>query len=352
MRYKLFGTTGCRVSELALGTMTFGADWGWGADKRTSQQIFDTFAIEGGTFVDTANLYTNGTAEEYVGEFTKSDREHFVIATKYSLTPRPNQGDNESIRPNESGNSRKSMMQAVEASLKRLQTDYIDILYLHAWDYMTPVEEVMRGLDDLVRQGKVLYAAASDTPAYVVSEAITLAKVRGWSPFVAVQAPYNLLRRDLEREIIPMARHHGIAVTPWGILASGVLTGKFRKPLSRKTRVDPDKLKLTERDDAIVDAVLAVADQTGKTPAQVVVNWLRQNGDAQIIPILGATKLDQFTDQMAALEWELSEEQITRLNEVSKPDLGFPHDFLPGNRFLFGNTFPLIDDHRGESPRP
>lgn len=200
MRYKLFGKSGLRVSEMVLGTMTFGEDWGWGADKPTSQAMFNTYAEAGGNFIDTANRYTEGTAEKYVGEFIASDRDHFVVATKFSLFTRRND-------PNFSGNHRKNMVQALNASLKRLNTDYVDIYWLHAWDFTTPIEEVMRGLDDMVSAGKVLYVGISDSPAWVVSRANMLAELRGWSQFVGLQVPYSLLSRDVERELLPMARH-------------------------------------------------------------------------------------------------------------------------------------------------
>ncbi|MFC1662135.1 aldo/keto reductase, partial [Gemmatimonadota bacterium] len=179
MRYKLLGRSGLRVSELGLGTMTFGEEWGWGASKKESQRIFDAYATAGGNFVDTANRYTEGTSERFVGEFVAADRGHFVVATKYTLFNR--EGD-----PNAAGNHRKNMVQSLEASLRRLKTDYIDLLWVHAWDFMTPVDEVMRGLDDLVRAGKVLYVGISDTPAWIVSQANTLADLRGWTPFVAL----------------------------------------------------------------------------------------------------------------------------------------------------------------------
>ena len=220
MRYKLLGRSGLRVSELALGTMTFGPDWGWGASKEESRRIFDAYADAGGNFIDTANRYTNGTAERYVGEFIAADRSHFVVATKYSLFTR--RGD-----PNASGNSLKNMVQALEESLKRLAVDYVDLYYVHAWDFMTPVEEVMRGLDDLVRAGKVLYVGISDTPAWVVSQANTLADLRGWSRFVALQIRYSLLDRAVERDLLPMARAFDLAVTPWSVLGAGVLSGKY-----------------------------------------------------------------------------------------------------------------------------
>ncbi len=354
MRYRLLGNTGLRVSEVALGTMTFGEDWGWGADRDESQKIFDGFAEAGGTFIDTANLYTNGTSEQYVGDFVSADREHFVIATKYTLTPRPRLDGPPLVRPNESGNSRKSMVQSVEASLDRLGTDYIDLLYIHAWDYLTPVEEVVRAMDDLVRAGKVLYVAASDTPAYIVSEAITLARLRGWTEFSAMQAPYSLMKRDLEREIMPMARHHGITVVPWGILHRGVLTGKFsgkNRPADGSTRLKASELELSEVEKRVVAELVSIAEELGQTPAAVAVNWTRsRDAHAQMIPLLGARTLTQLEQQLSGLFWELSAEHVQRLDAVSQPDLGFPHDFLPANRFVFGHTFDLIDDHRGQTP--
>lgn len=351
MRYVLLGKSGLRVSELCLGTMTFGDDWGWGATREESKRQFDTFAEAGGNFIDTANLYTNGSSERLVGEFIHADREHFVVATKYTLTPAPNMGDTTSIRPNASGNHRKSMVQSVEASLKRLNTSYIDVLYLHAWDYMTPVEEVMRALDDLVRAGKVLYVAVSDTPAYIVAQANTLAELRGWSAFLGVQVPYNLIRRDLEREILPMAKHMGLAVLPWSILGGGVLTGKFLTEPTSPTRVNPATLNLTPAQLATVKEVVKIAQKVGRSPSQVAINWVRQQQQrAQIIPILGARSLAQLQDNMAALEWTLTQAQLDRLTKVSAIKLGFPHDFLPRSRFVFGNTYDLIDNHHGTNP--
>ncbi len=211
MRYKLLGKSGLRVSELCLGTMTFGEDWGWGAPKDTSRQIFDTFFVAaGGNFIDTANLYTNGSSEKIVGELIASDRDRFVVATKYSLTGQWQSDQN----PNGAGNHRKNMMRSIEGSLKRLNTDYVDILWLHAWDFATPVEEVMRAFDDLVRQGKVMYIGISDTPAWIVSQATTLAKCNGWTQFIALQIEYSPIERTPERDLIPMATAFELAVTP------------------------------------------------------------------------------------------------------------------------------------------
>ena len=199
MRYKLLGKSGLRVSELALGTMTFGEEWGWGASKEECHAMFDAFAEAGGNFVDTANRYTEGTSEKLVGEFTAADRDHFVVATKYTLFTRRDD-------PNAAGNQRKNMVQSLEASLKRLGTGYVDLYWVHAWDFVTPIEEVMRGLDDLVRAGKILYIGISDTPAWIVSRANMLAELRGWSQFVGLQVRYSLLDRAGERDLLPMAR--------------------------------------------------------------------------------------------------------------------------------------------------
>ncbi|MEL7433161.1 MAG: aldo/keto reductase [Chloroflexota bacterium] len=346
MRYQLLGKSGLRVSELCLGTMTFGEDWGWGADKATSQTLFDMFANAGGNFIDTANLYTNGTSEEYVGDFIASDREGFVVATKYTLTPTPNQEDNPNeTRPNMVGNHRKNMIQAVEHSLRRLKTDYIDILYVHAWDYTTPVEEVMRAMDDLIRQGKVMYVAASDTPAWIFSEANTRAELMGWSRFLGIQAPYSLLRRDLERAILPAARHHNMAVLPWGILGAGILTGKFLADFDEPSRVNPKVMEnLGEDKVAIVREVVAIAEEVGKPAAQVAINWVRQQQHrAQIIPILGARTQAQMEDNLACMEWELSQDQLDRLDTVSDFDLGFPFTFTYSNPFVYGDTFDKLD---------
>lgn len=351
MRYKLLGRSGLRVSELSLGTMTFGDDWGWGANKEESKKMFDAFAEAGGNYIDTASLYTNGSSERHIGDFVKADRGHFVVATKYTLTPKPNQGDTTSIRPNDSGNHRKNMMQTVEASLKNLQTDYIDVLYLHAWDYMTPVEEVMRGLDDLVRMGKVLYVAISDTPAWVVAQANTLADLRGWSRFIGLQVPYSLLERDIERDLLPMAQHFELGVMAWGILRAGILTGKFLEGTQDPTRVNAERLDLSKQELAIVKEVVKIAKEVGRTPSQVAINWVRQQQHrAQMIPIVGARSVKQLQDNLAVLAWQLTDKQLERLNKVSAIPLGFPHTFLPRNRFIFGNTFDKIDNHRNSNP--
>ncbi|BAY89381.1 aldo/keto reductase [Microchaete diplosiphon NIES-3275] len=318
MRYKLLGKSGLRVSELCLGTMTFGEDWGWGASKDESRQIFDTFVEAGGNFIDTANGYTDGSSEKIVGELIAKDRERFVVATKYSFPLRMNENQK---NPNGSGNHRKNLIQSLEGSLKRLNTDYIDLLWLHAWDFTTPIEEVLRSLDDVVRQGKVLYIGISNAPAWIISQANTIAQYQGWTQFVALQVEYSLIQRTPERDLIPMAKALDLAVTPWSPLGGGVLTGKYNKPAQpgdEQGRLTNAALgSISERNLAIADVVSQVAQEIGQTPSQVALAWLHAQTGV-IIPIIGARKLSQFQDNLAALDVTLSPAHLQRLNEVSQ----------------------------------
>jgi aryl-alcohol dehydrogenase-like predicted oxidoreductase len=304
--------------------MTFGEDWGWGSPKDEAQKVYNAFRESGGNFIDTANVYTNGTSEAFLGEFLKGHRASMVLATKYTnATP--------GTDPNAGGNHRKNMMQAVEASLKRLETDYIDLYWVHIWDRITPVEEVMRGLDDLVRQGKVLYVGISDAPAWWIAQANTLASLRGWSPFVGLQIEYNLVERTVERELIPMAKALSLGVTAWSPLAGGVLTGKYHGGGSAETgRLSSHMMKQfmpdEQRTARIIKAVKTVADQTGRSMAQVALAWLRSR-PAPVIPIIGARKLSQFQDNLASIDLSLSTEQLKMLDEASRIELGFPHEF-------------------------
>ena len=331
MKNRLLGKSGLRVSEINLGTMTFGEEWGWGATKEESKKIFDAYANKGGNFLDTANRYTEGTSEKYVGEFIKSERDHFVLATKYTLYDRKDD-------PNFSGNHRKNMMRSVEGSLKRLETDYIDLLYLHAWDFLTPIEEILRGIDDLVRAGKILYAGISDTPAWIVSQANTIADMRGWTRFNALQIEYSLLERTVERDLIPMSREFDIAVTAWAPLAGGALTGKYLKESSDPKRLAEDSKRLDKRNVEITKAVMTLANEIGKSPAQVATRWTMQKNPT-VIPIVGARTLAQIEDSLEAADFELTDEQIEKLNEVSKIELGFPHDFLKQEPVIGGNLW-------------
>ncbi|MBS1603348.1 MAG: aldo/keto reductase [Bacteroidetes bacterium] len=319
MKYKLLGRSGLKVSELCLGTMGFGTENGWGADKAASFEIMEAFAGAGGNFLDTANIYKSGSSEKIIGEFIgPRDRDYFVIATKYSLK------DN-TTNPNASGNNRKNMMRSVEQSLRRLQTEYIDILYLHIWDDLTPIDEVLRGLDDLIRQGKVNYAAISDTPAWIVSKGNTMAELMGWSRFVALQVEYSLLQRTPERELMPMARHYGMTVTPWAPLAGGALTGKYLT--GGQGRIKPQSNRRDPNSERITREVMAVAERLGVKPGHVALQWTRQQG-FECIPIAGATRLEQLQENLQMTDLVLPGEEMQRLDEVSAIDLGFPGKFF------------------------
>jgi aryl-alcohol dehydrogenase-like predicted oxidoreductase len=330
MRYTLLGQSGLRVSELALGTMTFGTDWGWGASEGESAKQFELFAEAGGTLIDTANRYTNGSAETILGDLLAADRDHFVVGTKYSLNTRD--GD-----LNAGGNHRKNLVQALEASLRRLRTDYVDVLWLHAWDYLTPADEVMRALDDQVRLGKVLYLGISDTPAWVVAQLQTLAAARGWSAFAGLQIEYSLVQREVERELIPMARGLGLGVLAWGPLGAGVLSGKYanENPGERRlAEVPPARL-------AIARTVADIARKLGLSSSVVALAWLRAQGG--VIPILGARTAQQLSDNLACLDTELPADAVTRLDHASHVARGFPHDFLVGADYIFGGLSDRLD---------
>jgi aryl-alcohol dehydrogenase-like predicted oxidoreductase len=345
MQYKLLGKSGLRVSELCLGTMTFGDDWGWGSSKEESQKIYQAFREAGGNFIDTANVYTKGTSEKFLGEFIADQRDAVVVATKYT------NGFSDK-NPNGGGNQRKNMVQSVEASLKRLNTDYIDVLWLHTWDFMTPAEEVMRAFDDLVRAGKVLYIGISDAPAWVVSQCNTLAELRGWTQFIGLQIEYSLIQRTPERELLPMARTLDIGVTAWSPLASGWLTGKYTKDNGNKEerRLDNEMMEgfvdKSDRNLNIAREVDKVAQQIGKSSSQVALSWLLSKG---VIPIIGARKVFHLEDNLQCVDVKLSAEQIKQLDEVSQIELGFPHDFFKADmvrNFVYNGTFDKIDNHR------
>jgi aryl-alcohol dehydrogenase-like predicted oxidoreductase len=321
MKYRLLGNSGLRVSEASLGTMTFGDDWGWGSPKADAQKVYETYREAGGNFIDTANFYTAGTSEKFLGEFMQGHRESVVLATKYSLAAPGND-------PNAAGNHRKSMMQAVEASLKRLQTDYIDLYWVHVWDGITPVEEVMRGLDDLVRQGKVLYIGISDAPAWWIAQANTLAELRGWTQFIGLQIEYSLIERTVERELVPMARALNLGIVAWSPLAGGVLTGKYHgvgKADGGRMTNEGTKDFLPEEGRAapIISALKSVSQQAGRSMAQVALAWLRHR-TVPVIPIIGARKVSQLQDNLGSLNLQLSAEQLKSLEGASRIELGFP----------------------------
>ena len=325
MRYRLLGRSGLRVSELCLGTATFGAGRSDEASRAESARIFEAFAEAGGNFVDTSNRYGRGTSEEYVGEFVASDRERFVLTTKYTLTTRAED-------PNASGNHRKSLVQALDASLKRLRADYVDLYLVHAWDFTIPVEELMRALDDAVRAGKVLHVGISNAPAWVISRANTLAELRGWTPFANLQVEYSLVQREPERELLPMARDLGIGVTAYSPLGAGWLAGERsadpgERPPEGAGRLSRVGTEADERNARIAAEARRLAEEVGRPVSHVALGWIRQQEDC-LIPIVGAQNTHQIKENLACLDLSLSVEQLERLDEMSSIEPAYPHDLL------------------------
>ncbi|MBK8010311.1 MAG: aldo/keto reductase [Deltaproteobacteria bacterium] len=326
LRFKLLGKSGLRVSELCLGTMSFGSQWGFGADETTSHQVLDAYRAAGGNFLDTANKYHGGETEEIVGRWLEGKRDDMVVGTKYTLSM-------QSENPNASGNHRRNLVRSVEASLRRLRTDWIDLLWVHAWDQHTPFEETMRALDDLVRSGKVLYLGISDAPSWIVSASNVLAELRGWTAFVGLQIEYSLLERTVERELLPMSRAFELSVLAWAPLGGGVLTGKYTKPqasaseTSLRQQGNTERGRTSPRGLEIARAVDEVAESIGATSAQVATAWVAAQGYG-MIPIVGARKVSQIEDTLAAMQLKLDKSHLERLDAVSRVELGFPLQFL------------------------
>ncbi|GAA2711649.1 aldo/keto reductase [Actinoplanes palleronii] len=325
MRYTTFGRrSGLRVSEYALGTGNFGTAWASGTGAADARTIFDRFAEAGGTFLDTAGMYQAGESETILGDLLTTDRDHFVVSTKYAAS--------DTAQPHVSltGSGRKNLVSSVEASLKRLRTDHLDLLFVHFPDGVTPIDEIVRGMDDLVRAGKIHHVALSNFPAWQVSAAATLADLRGWAPIVGIQTEYSLIERTAERELLPMAEALGLAVNLWSPLAGGLLTGKYRTGGDGRA-TDPSRFvtpESTTQRTAVIDTVLAVAEETGASAAQVSMAWLRERNErtaATIVPIVGPRTPAQLDDYLGALQVTLTGEQYTRLDQVSAVDLGVPH---------------------------
>ncbi len=357
MRHTFLGSTGLRVSDLALGAMTFGDDWGWGADEATSRQVFDAFADAGGTFVDTADVYTAGTSETLLGRFLHGRRDRFVVATKYAIST-------DHTDPNAGGNQRKNLQRSLEASLRRLQTDYVDLYWSHVWDGVTPVEETLHALDDAVRAGKVLHVGFSDHPAWLVARADALAEATRAVRPAAIQVEYSLAARDPERELLPMAESLGLGVLDWSPLAGGALTGKRLPgagtaggtPTSAAPRVARDEAVAhfaryrDVRTTRIAREVMAVAAELGASPAQVAIAWVRKQSPLHV-PIVGARTVGQLRDNLGAADLVLPQEVVRRLDQVSAVALGFPVDFLrAGQEGWYGSTADRRLDAR--RPRP
>ena len=333
MRYRLLGRTGLRVSELFLGAMAFG-EQGGGAPAAECRRILDRYADAGGNVVDTAVNYRGGQSESILGELLEGRRDRFVVATKYTMT-------RDRSDPNAAGSHRKNLTRSLETSLRRLRTDYVDLFWVHVWDRHTPTEETMRALDDAVSAGKILYVGVSDTPAWVVSRANTLAEWRGWTPFAGLQVPYSLLNRDIERELLPMAEALGLTVAAWSPLAHGVLSGKFTRAGTVLAGTAPDSLGPRERAAALV--VQEVADELGATPAQVAIAWTMARSRA-VHPILGVSAAAQLEDNLGALDVTLPDDAIRRLGAAVDFTVGFPGDFIAASsEWVFGDVAGRLD---------
>lgn len=341
--YRLLGRSGLRVSPLSLGTMTFGADWGWGADEAEARRIFDAYVDRGGNFIDTSVNYTNGASERILGRFIKRQRDRLAIATKFTMARDP-------ANINSGGNHRFNLVRSVEASLAQLDTDRIDVMYLHAWDFTTRPDEVMRALDDLVRAGKILYLGICNTPAWRVAEMQTLADLRGWAPLVALQIEYSLVERTVEHELLPMAEAMGLGVLPWSPLGGGILTGKYSTAdLSDENGADVAPSRrgviastghLNRRSLDIADAVGMVAGELGVSRSQVAIAWTLVN-PAVVSPIIGARTLAQAEDNMGALAVRLSAEHVALLDAASAPAPIFPARFIGrpmAQQLIFGTA--------------
>lgn len=331
MQFRYLGQSGLKVSELCLGTMTFGESTGFGADRQECRRIYDAYMAADGNFIDTANIYTGGSSEEFLGEFIRADRSRLVLATKYSMSTLPSD-------PNAGGNARKNLHESLHASLRRLGTDYVDLLWVHAWDGITPLDELLRALDDVVRAGKALYIGFSNVPAWVISRANTMAELRGWTRFVALQLHYNLTERNVERELVPCAQALGLAITAWSPLAGGLLSAKYsadrearKHQPGRLTETGWGNLFLNERNLGIAETVRSIAARLGRPAAQVAIAWLSQQ-PGNVIPILGARREAQLRELLEASSLKLDPASITELEAASRIDRGYPAAFLENER--------------------
>lgn len=333
MRYRTFGGTGLRVSELFLGAMTFGEQGGVGAPIEECRRILDAYADAGGNVIDTASNYRGGASEEILGELLAGRRDRFVLGSKYTVT-------RDRDDPNAAGNHRKNLRLSLETSLRRLRTDYLDIYWVHMWDRLTPVEETMAALDDQIRAGHVLSLGISDTPAWVIARANTLAQWRGWARLAGLQVPYSLVQRDIERELLPMAEASGMTVAAWSPLAGGILSGKFTRPGGAEpgTRIDP--ASVTPRQRHIAQTVQQVANDLSVTASQVALAWTMIRSPA-VHPIIGARRLDQLLDNLGSLQVELPADALQRLEEAAGFDIGFPLAFInEASGWVFGAAQP------------
>ena len=353
MRYKLLGKSALRVSEVAIGTMMMNVESDFSAGREESLKIFEAYVNRGGNYFDTANeVYSGGLSEQYVGEFIKSGRNQYVVTTRFTNTEISAFNPAVKDHPNAGGNHKKSMVQSVEGSLKRLGVDYIDLLWIHFWEYSTDIEEVMRNVNDLVQQGKILHFGLCNTPAWVVARGQTVASLRGWEPVSALQYQYNLVSRDLDHEILPCAKSLGISTNAYSPLAGGFLTGKYtRDGVQEKRRYDNEfwaqVANFTEKDYDIARKVDEIADRLGTSSAAVALAWLR---DKDIIPIIGPRKLSQLEDSLQYLDIELPADDFQALDELSTPGRTWTYELLHAKDSIVrllasGGMLHSIDNH-------
>lgn len=341
MRYKLFGRrTGLRVSELVLGAGNFGTRWGHGAEPAEARRIFERYAEAGGNFIDTADGYQFGESEELLGGLLQGRRNDFVVATKFTLGGDP---DGSILA---TGNSRKAMIASVEASLKRLKSDHIDLYWAHLPDGVTPVEEIVRGFDDLVRAGKILYAGISDFPAWRIARAATIAELRGLAPIAGLQVEHSLVQRSTEQDLLPMGHALGLGIVAWSPLGGGMLTGKYRR--GEKGRAEGFGGRVFQPENsaqrtAILDTLVAIAKDIGATPSQTAIAWVAAKGS---LPIIGPRNTEQLADNLAAAVLKLTPEQIARLDEISAVPPVFPHSLMTdrgGQQRITGGKLDQLD---------
>lgn len=326
MRYQLLGNSGLRVSELCLGAMTFGEEFGIGAPPEECRRVFDAFLAAGGNFIDTANIYNAGTSERILGGFINGQRDRLVLASKYTLSTGADD-------PNAGGSHRKNLVQALEASLRRLNTGYLDLYWVHGWDRHTSLEVLMRALDDQVRLGKILHIGISNAPAWVVAQANTLATERGLTPFTALQLHYNLVERGIEADFFDLARTFDLGVTAWSPLASGLLTGKYLGGSGKGRLARGGPRPGQEQKQAAAARLKELAAQAGCTPAQLAIAWIGQRHPLAVIPIIGARTADQLADNLGATALVLTPEQLKELDGLAPPQLRYPENMLRGEFF-------------------
>ncbi|CAB4441408.1 unnamed protein product [Rhizophagus irregularis] len=345
--YVLLGRSGLRVSPLCLGTLTFGEQWGLGTSKDDSKKVFDLYYEKGGNFIDTACIYNFGESERFLGDYVSDKRSDVVIATKYSCNNTFMQKEKR-FNPNFGGNHRKSLVENLDESLKRLNMSYVDILYVHAYEYRTPIEEFMRSLDDVVRSGKVLYVAVSDIPSWALSRANTMAELRGWSPFIGLQTRYNLLDRSLEFDLQPACAELGIGILPWSTVADGFLTGKYTRESNVNLKSDYRNQSVIsyskdEKNWQILDEVIAISKEINRSPVQIALNWIQQKPGITS-PLIGARTVAQLEENLKSLEFKLTPEQMKRLDDVSQPtgrEVPFPYSMTNLFDAYFGKNIQV-----------